>query len=211
MDYQEFFAAIKERVMHDLEADIDRSLFNSLSLSMTYSQHRRGSNDQYRSKTAKVPAYYNPNSHTVHLNVNVIESADEDLVENIYYHELVHAGSHHARMSFDGMRILKSGLKIQTWNEEDEALTLHRGLNEGFTQFIANSYTNGGSAYKREVEVIGRLVKKIGLQDLKEAYFGPGIDALERKISAVLGAGVFQQLSALVDAKEYDEALALIS
>lgn len=211
MKYEQLFVDVKNRVIQDLGDNFSMSLFDDLTLSLNYKKRSRlNSNDQYRSRAAKIPAYYNPNTHSVHLNINVLENAADDLVENIYYHELVHAGSHHAKMSHDGLKILKSGLKIQMWDENDRPTTLHRGLNEGFTQYLANTYTHGGSAYRREVEIVGRLIQRIGIAPLKEAYFGPGINVLEKKMAMTLGANVLNQLSALVDAKEYDDAAALL-
>lgn len=212
MDYETFFVEIKHRVLNDLGDSFDTGRLAHLSLSLTHnSRSRFHSNDQYRSKTAKIPAYYNPNSHSVHLNVGVLESASSTLVENIYYHELVHASSHHAKMEYDGCKILKSGLKIQMWDEQDKQIVLHRGLNEGLTQYFANSHTAGGPAYRREVQIVGKLIHKIGLSTLKSAYFGPAIDQLELKMRATFGADIFQELSVLVDEKRYDEAEALIS
>lgn len=211
MNYEVFFNTIKERVATDLGDAFDASLLDTLALSLTQTQRSRlRSNDQYRSRAAKIPAYYNPNTHTVHLNTNVLEVASNELVENIYYHELVHASSHHAKMQHDGLKILKSGLKIQMWDENDKQVVMHRGLNEGLTQYFANCNTPGGPAYRREVQIIGKLIQKIGLAPLKAAYFGSGIDQLEEQMSATFGQGFFNHLSALVDAKEYDAAEALI-
>lgn len=213
MNYEAFFVAIKERVLADLGEAFDTTILDHLSLSLNYgSQHRsrHRQNDQYRSKTAKIPAYYNPNSHTVHLNIGVVEQAEPTVVENIYYHELVHASSHHAQMSRSSQSVLKSGLKIQLWDINGNPVTLHRGLNEGLTQYLANMYTSGGPAYRREVTIIGKLVRRIGLAPLKAAYFGADIDKLEMVMNVVLGTGALQRLSKLVDAKQFDEAEALL-
>ncbi len=210
MNYEHFFVTIKNRIQTDLEGYFPPFLLDGLSLSLNYGKRSHQSSDLYRSRTAKAPAYYNPNSHTVHLNIAILENAQPSLVENIYYHELVHATSHHAHLEYQGNKILKSGLKVQLWDENDRPITLHRGLNEGFTQYLANSYTSGGPAYKPEVQVIGKLIRKIGVRSLTEAYFGPSIDKLEQRMAIVLGSGIFQQLSQLVDAKEYEAALALL-
>lgn len=212
MNYESFFVDVKQRVLRDLGDSFSPNLLNDLSLSLNYKKRSAlNSNDQYRSRTAKIPAYYNPNSHTIHLNISVIESAEPTLIENIYYHELVHASSHHARLTHNGMKILKSGLKIQMWDENDKQVTLHRGLNEGLTQYMANSHTSGGPAYRREVSIVGQLIQKIGLQPMKAAYFGPAIDQLEKKMAVTYGANTFNQLSSLIDEKRYDEAEALIT
>lgn len=211
MKYESLFIAAKQRVTTDLGDNFQASLFDSLALSLNYKKiSSRNTDDQYLAKTAKVPAYYNPNTHTVHLNIGVIENTNDDVVENIYYHELLHACSHHARMTLRNGKVLKSGLKIQLWDENDKPTTLHRGLNEGLTQYFANSYTKGGPAYRREVQIIGRLIRRIGLSDLRAAYFGAAIDQLERKVAAMLGSDAFNRISELVDAKEFDEAEALI-
>lgn len=212
VNYERFFVAMRERVINDLGDSFSADILDELTLSLSHQKapHYR-STDEYRSRPAKVPAYYNPNTHTIHLNIDVLDSADDQLVENIYYHELVHASSHHARMTFDGQKILKSGLKVQVWDEDENQVTLHRGLNEGITQYLANSFTAGGPAYKSEVAIIGKLISKIGMKPLKEAYFGSAIDQLETHVAARFGAGTFQRLSQLVDAREYEAAAALIS
>lgn len=211
MNYESLFVVIKQRVAHDLRDHFDTTVLDSLTISMSRIRRRSSNSDQYRSKTAKVPAYYNPNNHSVHLNLAVLEVASESLVENIYYHELVHAASHHAKFFLNGKKVLKSGLKVQVWDENDSQQILHRSLNEGMTQYIANTYTTGGSAYKNEVAIIGKLVQKIGFSELRAAYFGSEIDKLEEKIRVTLGSDIFQELSALVDKKEYAAAEALIN
>ncbi len=212
MNYERFFVCLKERVADDFGDSFDSSLLDELSLSLS---HRRYSpttaGDHYRSRAAKVPAYYNPNSHTIHLNVGILESAERDLIENIYYHELLHAASHHARITTDTEKILKSGLKIQVWDTHDRQKTLHRSLNEGLTQYFANLNTQGGSAYRNEVTVIGKLIQRIGMSELKDAYFGSGIDRLERKVRVTMGESVFERLSLLVDTKHYEAAVTLLS
>lgn len=213
--YEQFFVVVKEKVIHDLGDSFNTSIFDYLTLSL--SRVRRsphaGSDHYYRSRASKasrVPAYYNPNSHSIHLNLQVLEAANERLIENIYYHELVHAASNHTRTHKENLKILKSGLKVQVWDESERQITLNRSLNEGVTQYFANTYTAGGPAYKNEVKIIGRLIRKIGLRELKNAYFGPAIDELERKVNATLGDNTFETLSELVDTKEYDRALALV-
>jgi hypothetical protein len=210
VNYEQYFVAVKNRVINDLGDAFSSATLDHLSLALNYKKYTRNdANDQYRAQAAKVPAYYNPNTHVVHLNVPVLERASESLIENIYYHELVHATSNHCRMSYRGKRVLKSGLKIQSWDLEDNQTTLYRGLNEGLTQYFANTYTVGGPAYKSEVEIIGKLVKRIGMKELRQAYFDTGIEALDRKIGAVLGEGFLAELSDLVDAKEFEAAHAL--
>jgi hypothetical protein len=211
VDYETFFISVKERIAHDLHGHFDTSVLDTLTLSMSRTRQQGKSADQYRSKTSKVPAYYNPNNHSVHLNVSVLEAASEELVENICYHELVHAASHHAKFLANGRKVLKSGLKIQVWDETDTQQTLHRNLNEGMTQYIANSYTNGGSAYRNEVTIVGKLIQRIGLSELRAAYFGADIDKLEEKVRVTLGEGVFEELSTLLDQKEYEAAEALVN
>lgn len=202
---------MKQRVAHDLGDHFDTSVLNTLSLSLSHHKKHGTANDQYRSRTSKVPAYYNPNNHSIHLNIAALESASDELVENIYYHELVHAASHHAKFITGDTKVLKSGLKVQVWDEFDQQQTLHRSLNEGMTQYIANTYTKGGSAYKREVTIIGKLIQRIGLVELRGAFFGADIDKLEEKVRVTLGDNAFQELSRLVDKKEYEAAEALVT
>jgi hypothetical protein len=211
VNLERFFHRVKHDVIADLGTDFDRQIFEKLSLSFIHvKQSSTSSSDHYRSKTAKVPAYYNPNSHTVHLNIPILESAKDSLVENIFYHELIHAASHHDRLTIKKWKVLKSGLKMQIWNEKNRQTIINRNLNEGLTQYFANLNTEGGPAYKNEVEIVGRLIQKIGLTELKAAYFGPHIDKLERKTNAVLGTNVFEQISKLVDERKYEEARALL-
>lgn len=210
MDHQSFFETMKQRIAADLTGHFDTTVLDNLKLSMSRTKRRGNSSDQYRSRTAKVPAYYNPNNHSIHINLSVIERAPESLVENIYYHELVHAASHHSKFMMDDKKVLKSGLKVQIWDDDDTQRTLHRNLNEGMTQYIANSYTQGGSAYKNEVAIIGKLIQKIGMSELRAAYFGADIDKLEEKVRVTLGEGVFQELSVLVDEKQYEAAEVLL-
>lgn len=214
--YEQFFVAVKEKVMYDLGDSFDTSLFDylTLSLSRVRSSPHATSDNYYRSrvsKTSRVPAYYNPNSHSIHLNLTVLEAANEKLIENIYYHELVHAASNHTRIQKENLKILKSGLKVQVWDETNHQITQNRSLNEGVTQYFANTYTSGGPAYKNEVKIIGRLVRKIGLRELKNAYFGPAIDGLEHKVNVTLGDDTFETLSEIVDNKEYERAMNLVS
>lgn len=210
--YEQFFVTMKQRVMTDFGAHFDTSRLDHLSLSLSRTKSRMNSSgDQYRSRTAKVPAYYNPNTHTVHLNLNILEHASFNLIENVYYHELMHAASHHARIAHDNQKVLKSGLKIQVWDENDQQRTLHRSLNEGVTQYFANLESANGAAYRREVQVIGKLIQRIGLNEIRAAYFGPAIDQLERRMHVSIGEGAFEELSELVDAKEYESAEALLS
>jgi hypothetical protein len=211
LSYEETFLAVRNRIISDLGDNFERTLLQDLKLSFNYVQSAKaGQNDRYASKSAKAPAYYNPNTHTIHLNTGVIKNAKTEVLENIYYHELTHAASHHARMELNGVQILKSGLKIQTWDQKKRPTTLHRGLNEGMTQYLANSHTSGGPAYRQEVDVIGRLIRRIGLTPLKAAYFGPAIDQLDRTMTAVFGTDAFNNLSTVVDNKEYELALKLI-
>ncbi len=212
MRYEQLFVVMKERVLNDLSPYCNSAVMTNLGLAL--SQHNRtqaGTSDQYRSKAAKVPAYYNPNTHTIHLNISVLESTTAQVVENIYYHELVHAASHHARLTVKGRRVLKSGLKVQLWDEENKEIILNRGLNEGMTQYLANTFTEGGPAYRREVAILGRIIQRIGLADLRAAYFGPAIDQLEKKMAVTFGPNVLNQLSAFLDRKDYETAEALIS
>jgi hypothetical protein len=117
VNYEVFFVSIKERVLGDLRGNFEPTKLDTLSLALGYQSQSAQSNDHYRSKTSKVPAYYNPNTHTVHLNIEVLEKASDRLIENIYYHELLHATSHHARLTLrNGTNVLKSGLKIQAWD-----------------------------------------------------------------------------------------------
>lgn len=212
MNYEQLFASAKQRLIGDLGHSFSPALLDQLSLSWSYSDQPILSNrDEYRSKTSKIPAYYNPNTHTVHLDVSILKQTDQNTVENIYYHELVHASSHHARIIDNGRKILKSGLKIQMWDQDNCQTTLHRGLNEGLTQYLANSYTDAGPAYKNEVAIIGRITGLIGLRALKNAYFGPAINQLEQYIDAKFGAGAFYRLSSLTDQKDFTTIAALIT
>lgn len=214
MDYQTHFTELKQRLITDLGDSFDTARLQGLAISVLHtpnSNRKTGSNDQYRSKEAKIPAYYNPNTHTIHLNVGLLEKAQPQLVENVYYHELVHASSHHSKMDIKGLNVLKSGLKIQIWDEDDQQTVIHRGLNEGLTQYFANRFTAGGPAYRNEVKIVGRLIRRLGLTPFKKAYFGCGIESLETQAEVTLGRGILNQISALVDAKEYERAEALIS
>ncbi len=179
MNYESYFVSLKQRVIQDLGDYFCATRLDELTLALSQSRRSRSqTNDQYRSRQAKVPAFYNPNTHTIHLNISALEAADGSLVENIYYHELVHAASHHARIFNDNHKSLKSGIKIQVWDQNDNQTTHYRHLNEGITQYFANSFTSGGNAYKNEVAIIGRLVQRIGLHELRAAYFGPEIERL---------------------------------
>lgn len=212
VDFEHFFVSIRQRVIQDLGDNFHPLLLEELSLQLNYRKRfHNSSSDQYRGKAAKVPAYYNPNSHVIHLNLEVLEKASRDLVENIYYHELLHAASHHSRVRYQNLDVLKSGLKIQTWDDSDRHTTLHRGFNEGLTQYLANCYTKGGPAYKHEVRLVGKLTRKIGLAELKAAYFGPRIDLLNRKVAVGLGRNFLHELSSLLDKKRYEEAETLLA
>lgn len=214
VDYQSHFSKLKQRLISDLGDSFDPSRLNDLAVSVLHtpnSSRKSGSNDQYRSKEAKIPAYYNPNSHTIHLNVKLLEKAAPQLVENVYYHELVHASSHHSKMAIRDLTVLKSGLKIQFWDEDNQQTVIHRGLNEGLTQYFANHFTAGGPAYRNEVKIIGRLIRRLGLTPFKKAYFSCELEGLETQAEVTLGQGVLNQISALVDIKEYEQAEALIA
>lgn len=204
MSYEEVFFAVRNRLIDDLGDNFERTLLQDLKLTINTTGLRAGANDRYASRNTAAPAYYNPNTHTVHVNAHVVTRAKATLLENIYYHELTHAASHHARMELNGTQVLKSGLKIQTWDSKKRATTLHRGLNEGMTQYLANTHTSGGPAYKNEVDIIGRLIRRIGMTPLKAAYFGPAIDQLDRTLSAVFGADALNEISSAVDQRNFD-------
>ena len=211
MRFESFFVTVREQVMTDLDGTVPISVFDSLQVEFVSSfTYQKKSSDQYRSKRAAVPAYYNPNSHTVHINTTVLEDADTELTENVFYHELVHAASHHGPVEHETLKVLKSGLKMQVWNTSGRQIVLNRSLNEGFTQYVANMYTSGGPAYKGEVEIVGRLIGKLGLNELKNAYFGPHIAELEQKTNIVLGHGVFERIAKALDNKDFELAHALL-
>lgn len=208
LGYEETFLKVRNRVISDLgENFVKQTLLQDLKLSIDQAPLRPSFNDRYTAHSIKAPAYYNPNTHTVHVNPNVLKRVKTALLENIYYHELTHAASHHARIEFNDRPALKSGLKIQSWDANNQPTTLHRGLNEGFTQYLANTHTSTGPAYRREVEVIGLLIRKIGLNPLKTAYFSPAIDQLDRVMNATFGDNALNKLSSALDDKEYSLAL----
>lgn len=209
LDYHHYFDSLKDSFSQGFDLPgVEQKLATVRLVIGSSRSGRPAANDQYRSKSANVPAYYNPNTHAVYLNRTLLDKASPKIVHNICYHELLHAVSHHASINYQGRRILKSGLKIQMWDDENRQRVIHRGLNEGLTQYLANSHTDGGPAYREEVRIIGRLTQLIGLQPLNAAYFGPSIDRLERQLSAKLGVNGFNDLSELIDKKNYSAAMA---
>lgn len=209
LDYHHYFDSLKDSFSQGFDLPGVEQKLTTVRLVIGSSRSGRpAANDQYRSKSANVPAYYNPNTHAVYLNRTLLDKASPKIVHNICYHELLHAVSHHASINYQGRRILKSGLKIQMWDDENRQRVIHRGLNEGLTQYLANSHTDGGPAYREEVRIVGRLTQLIGLQPLNAAYFGPSIDRLERQLSAKLGVNSLNDLSELIDKKNYSAAMA---
>lgn len=211
MDINKEFVRVRSKFMDEQGDFFQFKLVNQLNLNINQSVYSPNQlQDRYLSPTTKSPAYYNPNSGTIHVNESLIRKVSPNVLENILYHELAHAASHHAQMTIDGARVLKSGLKIQTYDKANHPITLNRGLNEGFTQYITNSQTTFGPAYRQEVAIIGQLVRKIGLKPFKLAYFGPAINQLEQILSAIFGSETWNEVSHALDTKQFGLAKQII-
>ncbi len=74
MNYERFFVSVKAQMVNDLGINFDPRVLDHLALSLSYrSQLIQAASDQYRSKASKVPAFYNPNTHTVHFNIDILK------------------------------------------------------------------------------------------------------------------------------------------
>lgn len=99
---------------------------------------------------------------------------------------------------------------------------LPRAMNEGVTEYLArkeagwtgelHNYDRHGneiprrSAYDGEVEVINKLVARVGDAPLKRAYFQGDTASLQQRVDAELGRGAFVDLCNALEQKDFQRA-----
>lgn len=166
--------------------------------------------DQYRAKS-RVPAYYDPNCHTIYLNSLLLGELRESTVYNVCYHELVHAASyHHSYPANDGAVVYQSGIKLEIYRGSNYACR-NRGLNEGTVQSIANKNTIQEVAYSQEAELVELAQDSIGTEPFYNALFEGEVFALETTFNAYFGKGTFRQFATALDKRDFETARDLVT
>ncbi len=166
---------------------------------------KRPSDDHYQ-VSSRVPAYYNPNNHTVYLNEIVLKRVSAAKAYNVCYHELVHAISNHHTWKHTSRSYFRSGVKIEVYYSNNYECK-HRALNEGITQYLTNTNTEATEpAYQNEVVLVQKIAKTLGKRVLVEAVvLGKG-NILQNLFDARYGQDSFEHFSSCLDKKDYQTA-----
>ncbi len=164
-----------------------------------------------RSSAVRVPAYYNPNDHTIYLNKSILAHTTAKKIFNICYHELTHATSYHHTWQEGRASYFQSGLKLEVYRGAAYSCH-HRALNEGVVQFLTNAETQGlEPAYQDEVTCIAFMMMVIGITVVKQTLAQGSLHRLEETFHAHFGDNTFQTFSRLLDKKEYHAAQQLLA
>jgi len=167
--------------------------------------------DNYR-RYVTVPAYYDPNAHTVYLNKPVLSEEPEPTIRFVCYHELLHGASTHQDYTDGNAHIYQSGLKIERY-ENGRYMCQNRLLNEGCIQFLTKQHNPvpiNGYAYQYETDLVAHMAKKIGIKLITNALFHHGYQDLIEAFQSQYGPGSFYRFSRLIEKRKYDEASTLI-
>jgi hypothetical protein len=165
--------------------------------------------DNYRLKS-RVPAYYNPNNHTIYLNKDILYKLKPSTILNICYHELLHAISAHKTWNEKRKTFFQSGLKLEIY-EFSTYKCKNRALNEGIVQYFTNKHTNAPEpAYLNEVSLVGHVTSVLGENTFQNALLTGDHNQLQQKFDAIYGINKFEQFSAALDKKEFIFAASLL-
>jgi hypothetical protein len=203
------FYQAKVKILQDYS---DRTITNRIStikLATVTSKEmaRTLSADSYTSAKS-VPAFYDPNNHTVFLNSRAISKADSTTSFIICYHELMHAASHHVNYQIHEANIFQSGIKIETYLSNNYSCT-NRLFNEGIVQFLTtdnNLVDPARFGYYQEVRLITRLVHDLGKKLLEQAIFNGAHGFFMTRFDEHYGRGRFAEFSLALDKKHYQGA-----
>ncbi len=165
--------------------------------------------DCYRTKS-RIPAYYNPNNHTIYLNQDILENTPRTTLLNICYHELVHAVSKHHTWREGTKSFFQSGLKLEIYHKQSY-ICRYRALNEGVVQYFTNTHTEATEpAYQKEVAVVTKLVQALGEETVRQASIEGNISLLQEAFALTFPHTSLDALAELLDRKKYDTALSIL-
>lgn len=168
--------------------------------------------DNYRNYT-RIPAYYDPNTHTIFINRAIVPDVNEKTLYTICYHELVHGASYHSTYTEGDAQVFQSGIKTERYGDGWYTCA-HRLLNEGIVQYFTVKHTNQNHenlAYKHEVAIVKQLIEKLGEPVISRALYYGTVTELEDVFNRNFGAGTFFTFSRHIDKRRYSEAEAMVT
>ncbi len=204
------FDAAKEKLIQHIPCPIIAARIKRISVASTDTAHinKNLRHDQYR-RFVRVPAYYDPNNHTVYLNTPVIRRGPHLTRYIICYHELLHGASVHRNYKTSlGTHVFQSGIKIERFSQKSYRC-INRQLNEGCIQYVATHNNNVPSnryGYAEEVALVEKLALVIGRDVIHSALFYGKLDHLITEFEAVFGRKTFALFSRHLDRRNYQAA-----
>jgi len=210
---QDIFISAKNKVLDDFSCPIVHRRIRHVR-SRIVPQHVMSSNlngDNYRRKRS-IPAYYDPNIHTVFLNDTALTGYDDTTLFVICYHELVHSASLHISYNLAALNVFQSGIKFERYYQTDYKC-FNRLLNEGIVQYFTTAnngfdYTNFG--YPREVALVVTLATDLGSVCIKNALLYEDYPQFKVRFEAIYGHESFAHFTELLDNRDYVGAQSIL-
>lgn len=201
------FASAYKTIAADFSSETTNDHLANIKMAPLTAPVRGG--DQCKAKN-RVPAYYNPNNHTIYFNRAILNTLSETTIYNICYHELLHAISCHQSYDTTTATVFQSGIKMEFYSGGPYRC-VNRGLNEGIVQYLTNVHTHTYEhAYKNEVYLVAQAISFIGLDPFLTAFFEGEVSVLESSFDEVFGQGAFTDFARAIDNKDYDKAEATL-
>ncbi len=208
------FLSALQKIAADLKDTESTSKLNAIKLRIlpAHSFAKSLHATQYRRYT-HIPAYYDPNGHSVYLNQDALLGMPAKTIHLICYHELVHAVSRHDDYWQNNVHFFQSGLKIETYRDHNYTCA-NRLLNEGITQFLTVYFNNVESkdyAYRDEVKLIEQLVGVIGFEAVRDALLSGKIQNFIAAFEFHFGRGQFHAFTNALEKQNYSAAQSILA
>jgi len=206
---KKIFLAAQKKIIEDFSCPIVSDRLESIDccLDTASSLSRNLRQDNYRD-TTRIPAYYDPNNHTVFLNRSCLAFTPEKIIFVICYHELVHGASLHVNYDLPGVSVFQSGIKFERYHKRNYRC-FNRLLNEGIVQFLTvdnNQLSVQDYAYVKEVMIVQELVHQLGLTVVKKALLYEQYTQLKTRFEERFGPSSFTTFTQDIDQKQYHKA-----
>lgn len=208
------FIHARNKLLRDLPCTIIRNRVAQVTVSVKDASDmaKNINGDNYR-RYLNIPAYYDPNDHTVFLNRQALTRTSEATNFIICYHELIHGASVHKNYRNErGSYIFQSGVKIERYGKRTYTCK-NKLLNEGLVQFFTVHYNQvraNDYGYAQEVRLVTVIAEHLGTAILEQALFYGEYDKLCTEFDAHFGTGSFARFSSALDRRDYRKAESIL-
>jgi hypothetical protein len=203
---QDIFYRAHNKLLEDLSCSTVESRMHNIHVQIVTSQAMVTNlkADNYE-RFAHIPAYYDPNIHTIFLNKTHLSSLPSKTIFIVCYHELIHGASLHVSYKLPGVNVFQSGIKFERYRT-NQYKCYNRLLNEGMVQYLTTYYNKLDSeqfAYPKEVGVVKQIAQDLGVEVVKNALLYEQYTHLKTRFDAFYGQDTFAQLTDSMDKRAF--------